>query len=90
MSQDWIILTNRNMASFFCAEVTASLMRLKFNFSSSNISFHLRLHKITEWFLNLLMYQNHLRVLFKNTDSWASPQIYEIKKLWKRAPGICI
>lgn len=36
----------RNMASLFYAEVTASLMRLKFDFSSSS-SFHPRLHEIT-------------------------------------------
>lgn len=90
MSQDWIILTNRNMASlFFCAEVTASLMRLRFNFSSSNVSFHLRLHEITEWFLNLLMYQNHPRVLPKNTDSWnlhlkkCLPDAFNDRQIWE-------
>lgn len=42
------LIQQRNMPSFFsCTEVTASLMRLKFNFSSSNNSFHLRLYEVT-------------------------------------------
>lgn len=37
----------KNMASFFfCAEVTASLMRLKFNFPFSNNNFHLKLYVV--------------------------------------------
>lgn len=39
-----------------------------------------------QWFLNLLMYQSHLSVLLKNTNSWAPLQTYEIKNTLEEGP----